>query len=482
MEEWLREFWPYLVGTAAAVLWAFSVAHAVLYRREVHAAIGWAGLVTLTPILGSILYFLLGINRVERKAIRLRRGLTRLNERALATAVGPDHIAIGFGEESPGLPEIALAVGQVTTRPLLAGNAVTPLENGEQAYPEMLAAIEGAERSVHLLTYIFDNDPLGRRFVDALAAARARGVEVRVLIDAAGVRYTRPHVHRLLRRRGVRTALFLPFRLLGLRYANLRTHRKVMVVDGALGFTGGMNVREHHLVSAGTREPTQDIHFRVEGPVVRHLQEVFAEDWEFTTGEALRGPGYFPPLDARGTAFARGIAAGPDQDLNKLPWTMLTALTAARESIRLLTPYFLPDPALIAALNAAALRGISVDIVLPERGNLAVVQWAMWAQLWQVLGRGCRIWLTPPPFDHGKLLVVDRAWSLFGSTNWDARSLRLHFEFNVETYDLTLGKRLAALVDARIAQGRQLSREELDARTYPRRLRDGLARLLTPYL
>ncbi|HZL44030.1 MAG TPA: phospholipase D-like domain-containing protein, partial [Verrucomicrobiae bacterium] len=243
-----------------------------------------------------------------------------------------------------------------------------------------------------------------------------------------------------------------------------------------------MNIRVGHWLSKNPSSPVQDLQFRIEGPVVAQLQEVFTDDWLFTTGESLRGETWFPPLESQGPVISRGIADGPDEDMDKLRWTILAALASARETIRILTPYFLPDPSIISALNVAALRGVEVDILLPARNNLRVVHWASEAQWWQVLENGCRLWLAPPPFDHSKLLVVDDCWTFVGSANWDPRSLRLNFEFNVESYDAQLAARLAALFDAKRSQARRIRLQDVDARSFPVRLRDGIARLLTPFL
>jgi cardiolipin synthase len=226
----------------------------------------------------------------------------------------------------------------------------------------------------------------------------------------------------------------------------------------------------------------QDLQFRVEGPVVAQLQEVFADDWLFATRESLRGEKWFPRLDSTGPVIARGIADGPDEDLDKLRWAILAALASARESIRIATPYFLPEPSLISALNVAAMRGVDVDILLPGKNNLPVVQWASRAHWWQVLEYGCRLWLAPPPFDHTKLFVVDDCWSLIGSANLDPRSLRLNFEFNVECYDADFAARLTALFEEKRRHARRMTLEEMDARSVPIRFRDGVARLLTPFL
>lgn len=230
------------------------------------------------------------------------------------------------------------------------------------------------------------------------------------------------------------------------------------------------------------RHPIQDLHFRVEGPVVAHLQEAFAADWAFCTGELLQGERWFPAIAPAGAAPARGIADGPDEDFEKLRLTLLGALACARSSVLIVTPYFLPDAGLITVLNVTALRGVAVDIVLPEQNNLRLVQWAATALLWQVLERGCRVWLSPPPFDHSKLMVVDGTWALVGSANWDPRSLWLNFEFNLECYDPELAGRLGGMARAKIRRARQVTLEEVNGRGLVVKLRDGVARLLAPYL
>jgi cardiolipin synthase len=346
----------------------------------------------------------------------------------------------------------------------------------------MCAAIDAAERSVTFCTFIFDRGEAGDRFVEALTRARARGVKVRVLVDAVGARYRWPTAYGRLRAAGVPTALFMP-RLTPawLPFVNLRNHRKVLVVDGRVGFTGGMNVRDEFLPAPG-REAFRDLHARVEGPAVAHLQSAFAEDWRFTTKEALEGQDFFPPLGGAGPVLARGVPDGPDEDFEAVRWLLLGALATARERIRIVTPYFLPDAGLVTAIDVAVMRGIEVDVVVPERGNLPIVQWAQNAQLWQVLERGCRVWTTPPPFDHTKLVVVDGVWTLLGSANWDPRSLRLNFELQLECWDADLARRVEALAEERIARGRRVTLADVDRRPLPVKLRDGVARLLSPYL
>ena len=457
--------------------------HAIVWKRDSRAAVLWMVVIWTMPLAGALLYFVLGINRIKRRAILLRGSLERYTARPAIAAVSHEQLAERLPAGERHLTAVAQATSRVVDRPLLPGNSITPLLNGDAAYPAMLDAIASARHSLTLSTYLFDHDAAGLAFTAALGQAVRRGVEVRVLLDATGSRYSWPPIPRALRREGVPHARFHPtFPMWQLLSMNLRNHRKIMVADGRVGFTGGLNIRAGHWLDRQPLHPVRDLHFRVEGPVVAHLQEVFADDWFFTTGEALRGDAWFPLLDGSGPVIARGVADGPDEDFEKLRWTILAALTAARKSVRIATPYFLPEPTLIAALNLAALRGVTVDILVPGAGNLRFVQWASTAQLWQVMRPQCRVFLTAPPFDHTKLMVVDGAWCLVGSANWDPRSLRLNFEFDVECYDPELAARLDALIEARLTRARRLTLEEVNGRSLPIRLRDGVARLLSPYL
>ncbi len=480
----LLEVGPHIAGGLTLLVAVLASGHAVLWKRDPRSAIAWVGLIWLVPVVGAGLYVLLGVNRIRRHASTLDLEHGRFAQ-ALLPANAPPGKASTLGlEDVPHLAPLVRLGDLVTRRPLMTGNKVQVLDGGAQAYPAMWEAIGSARQSVTLCTYIFDSGRVGDRFVRALSDAVRRGVQVRVLVDAVGVRYSRRAIHRVLRREGVRCALFLPsLAPAGLPFLNLRNHRKVMVVDGRVGFTGGMNLRDEFFGEPGVNDaPAQDLHFRLEGPVVHHLQEAFAEDWSFTTREDLTGEAFFPVLQPAGEVRARGVNDGPDDDLDAIRWAMLGALAVARRSVRVVTPYFLPDPGLVTALNVTALRGVEVDLILPERGNLKLVQWAMQAQLWQNLQRGCRVFLSPPPFDHSKLMVVDETWAFIGSANWDPRSLRLNFEFNVECYDKAFAAQCEAAALARRARSRPVTLEALNARPFPQKLRDGIARLFSPYL
>ena len=429
MTEFIQNYWPYLLAGVDIVLATAVTLHAVFHKPETGTVIAWVGLAWLSPFIGPIAYFCLGINRIQRKATSLEIR-DKIPAECLPTFNEED---FRFRDEllqrCPNLLGLAELGKNVTGKSISPGNTVTLLRNGDEAYPSMIDAIEKAEKSVALLSYIFDSDPAGEQFLEALKAAQKRGIEVRVLIDAVGSNYSKPNMADRLQQEGITAAKFLPTRTIRLfRYANMRNHRKILVVDGRIGFTGGTNIRIGHALLMKPEVPVACAHFKIEGPVVAHLREVFAIDWAFASGEALQGDLWFPIIE-RSEDFvgARGVADGPDEDFDQMTEVILGAISTANKSIRIVSPYFLPDPPLVKALSVAALKGITVDIVLPSNNNMPMVEWAGMMQLQELIAKGCRIHYSAPPFDHTKLMVIDSVWSLIGSTNWDPRSLRLNF-------------------------------------------------------
>jgi cardiolipin synthase A/B len=445
----------------------------LLKKSDVRGALGWIGAVWFAPIFGSLLYYLFGINRVTRRALKLGR-LNDVQTRPPAPA------------EAQAAPNILLLSGvseRISQGPLTPGNALTILEGGDQAYPQMLAAIRGAQHGVAMSSYIFRNDAAGKEFADALIEAVGRGVTVRVLLDSVGTGYLYPEIYYRMKRGGVQAARFLhtwlPWRM---PFINMRNHRKLLVVDGTLAFTGGINIgAENSALLSGARE-IKDVHFRVQGPAVGVVMDAFARDWSFTTNESLDEDCWWPKLEPEGKIFARGLRSGPDADIYKLEFLLGAALTLAQKRIRIVTPYFLPDPRLQFAIHQAGLRGVTVEIVLPERSNQHLTDWAIRGHLRFFRHIRARIITTPPPFDHTKLCTVDGEWSLIGSSNWDARSFRLNFEFDLEIIDREFTAKLDALIDARIARGKLLTPGMLAAEPVWMRLRNAAARLLMPYL
>jgi cardiolipin synthase len=462
-----------LLAVCRLVLALLVSLHVLRYKRDIGAAIGWIGLAWIAPFTGGLLYILFGVNRVRRLARRMRpsRGDTPPAEAATPA---------GDGAESR-LAALDHAGWRLTRRHRVTGNDVRILENGDAAYPAMLATLQAAKNSIALTTYILTDDQAGGPFVDALIAAHQRGVAVRVLLDGIGSGYFRAPAFGRLRRNGVPAAQFmhspLPWRM---PFLNLRTHKKILVVDGTSGFTGGMNINAANVLATHPKHPVRDIHFAITGPVVGQLLTAFVDDWQFATGETLHGAAWFPHLVPSSGMVARVVTSGPDKDLEHIEYMILQAVACARTTVEIMTPYFLPAERLVTALALAALRGVRVDVLVPQHSNHVVTDWAAGANSPPMLKAGVNIWQNPPPFDHSKLMVVDGLWCFIGSANWDTRSFRLNFEVNVEVCDAGLAGALSTIMAAR--RGSRVTQSTLDARGPAIKLRDAATRLLLPYL
>lgn len=469
--------WHWTLVAAVALISVFAAAHALLWKRDPRAAIGWILVCLFLPLAGAVLYFTFGINRIRTRArkydARRLRAVTPSDSRSL---VEPESSAVAH--EYGGLVQVS---DSISTWPLVRGNEIELLHNGEEAYPQMLEAIDAAGDWVYLSTYLFETNRTGRDFIERLAAAVERGVDVRVLVDGLGELYSRPRASRLLRRRGVRVARFLPPKLLPPTiHVNLRNHRKILVVDGRVAFTGGMNLGDRHVATEERPRPVTDMHFKVTGPIVDQIQAVFLNDWRFTT----RDPSTPPPRPSTvaGDAICRCLVDGPNEDIDRLVTALVGAVSAAQQSVWIVTPYFLPPRELIAALRGAALRGVEVTVILPAENNLRYVHWATMNLLWELLERGVRIHFQPAPFAHTKLFVVDNRYTQIGSANIDPRSLRLNFELTVEVFDDGVAGEIVAYCRELLARSREVTLAEVDGRPLHVRLRDSIAWLASPYL
>lgn len=462
------------------ILWGisiFSAGHALLTKRDPRAGLGWIVTCLALPGFGAFCYWLLGVNRIRTKARELQ------NQGQGMHWIEPDQTDPPEELCSSGNGCLLNLSNEVTRRPLTYNNKVEALYNGEQAYPAMLDAIRNAKETLFLSSYIFQSDQTGRLFVRELTAAATRGVDVRILVDAFGERYSFPRIRRRFKNSQVKVASFLPPSLSRRSlYLNMRNHRKLLIADSRYGFTGGMNIWDRHL-AAIKNNPRRvvDIHFRLEGPVCAQLREAFMEDWHFATNEARRFKEW-PEAPKSGTACCRGISAGPNEAHEKLNWILIGALNCAQKRVRIMTPYFIPSRAQLAAITAASLRGVQVEVLLPKKNNLLFVDWASRAFLWELLEHDTKAYYQPPPFVHSKMLLVDDEYALVGSANLDPRSLRLNFEFNVEIIDRKLVGELIEHFDHARLLSREVTQQELDQRSIPERLRNSFCKLFSPYL
>lgn len=470
-----------LLAISTVLLSLAAAGHALVHKSDSRSALVWTSLNLSLPLIGPFLYWCLGINRISRRA----RSWQESGRRISGTDIYPLEQRHGSEVRLPvaaaHLRDLRILCDRVVTTPLRDGNRIILLENGDQTYPAMLVAIRRAEESINLCSYIFDADGIGGDFVEQLKAAAGRGVAVRVIIDALGEKYSRSSPARAFKNSQVCLERYLPLRHGA--YINLRNHRKTMIIDGREAFTGGMNIRGRHILSV--TDPAQallDIHFSVQGPVVADLQRSFLEDWFFVTGERLDDPLFFPAITHQGSALVRCISDGPDKEFRKLEQIIMGALSCSGSSVCIMTPYFIPDRTMIAALVTAALRGVEVRIVLPGLNNLPFVQWASQAVLPELLAAGIRVFYQPPPFVHTKLLLVDDIWALIGSANLDTRSLRLNFEQNLSVFDAAFAARVRQHFDQAFLHTHEVTLDEIEGRTLATKLRDGFFHLFSPYL
>jgi cardiolipin synthase A/B len=461
-----------VLATALAVLGfaagAAASLHALHFKRRPQSAFAWIAVCLTLPLFGALLYYLFGINRVQTRARKL---LTRHPEPECPTEY--------VGAPPPQLQPLARLGSAISGWPLTAGNRIEHLLDAVAIFDAMIGAIERAREYVYFSTYIFDGGPLGQRFAAALSTAAERGADVRVLIDGVGEWYSWNRASKLFGGTRVRFARFLPPRLLPPAFSiNLRNHRKILLVDGLEAFTGGINVRDRYLDDGELR--IVDSHFRLSGPVLAQIETVFLRDWQFATRDAGIAARRVP--QPTGGALCRAVADGPAAGLDRLTTLLTGAIGSARRRVAIMTPYFVPPRELISPLLAAALAGVDVAVILPERNNLPYVHRAARHMLWELLERGVHIYYQPPPFVHSKLFYIDDHYALIGSSNFDSRSLRLNFEMNVEVYDRDTVTNLATHFEATRARSRRVTLAEVDGRPFLTRTIDGFAWLFSPYL
>ncbi|MBI3820032.1 MAG: cardiolipin synthase [Planctomycetes bacterium] len=449
----------------------------VLARRESAATMSWILLLIFVPGLGALVYWVFGERRLKR-FVRKRRGATRRFEVALpAGRLKRSEAAESKLDETD--RELITIITKLCDDPPLGGNRIEHFSDPDEASATMLQAIGNARTEIHFSVYLFRPDEAGTAFRDALAAAARRGVKVRLLIDDVGSLWTRESFFNVLREAGGELAVFLPVSpIRGLYHANLRNHRKILIIDGNLAFTGGLNVGNEY---GGLRRrrfgPWRDTHLAVRGPAVAAIQDVFLEDWFFVTNKEVDHAEAFPPLEPAGDAFLHVVPSGPDSDWEVIHHAIFTIITKARHHVYLTTPYFVPDRALLVALQTAALRGVDVRLLLPSRSDHAVVFAAGHFHYQELLRAGVRIFEYTKGMLHAKTVEVDGRFSTIGSANLDLRSFRLNFELNIVAYDARAAEELRLTFLRDLESSNEVGVERVDAWSLQKRLGIATAKL-----
>jgi cardiolipin synthase len=468
-----------LVLSTAGYVFAFIlIPRIILERRQPAATVAWVLSIALLPVVGVPLYFLVGGRRIRRH-IRAKIGAVGSTESSVENRVRPEDLP------SP----ISAACGRVLTTagapPPVAGNRVSVVEGGEAVYEAVLGMIEGARDHIHCQFFILDVDPVGRRFIHALASRARAGVRVRLLLDAVGSWRALRQIVRPLRKAGGEVAAFLPALPLHRKWsAHLRNHRKLLIADGRAAFTGGMNIGNRYMRPRAGPGLWRDSAVVIEGMSVRDLQAIFLDDWAFATEEAGPEGIMFPPLDTRENAPGDGIiqvvASGPDRAMRPIYQGVFTAFTLARRRIWIATPYFVPDDAISTCLENAALRGVDVRLLMPENSDLKTVELAGRSYFDDLMQAGVKIHLYLPTNLHSKVLIIDDDVGVVGSSNVDIRSFFLNFELGVFLY----GKKEIDALAAGFATDMSFS-AELDPSAFGRRpkivrLLEDTARIFSP--
>lgn len=466
-----------------------GILYVLLHPREPRSMLAWILTFLLLPILGVLLFFLLSEpkrNRARRRLIRKRRGLNPELRKTLGTfrrTHAPEIDEKGF---PPSLRKFVKLATRINDRqPPTGANSVEIYhDRGADSWQALLDAIAAATHHVHLEYFIFRADRSGEELALLLMEKARNGVCCRLLLDHLGSWDLPLSFVERLRSSGVKVAWFmpvLPWRGPRWRFHfNFRNHRKIGVVDGRIAFTGSQNIADEYFRGDTPSGPWIDTHLCLTGPAVYEFQETFVEDWYYATAEDIFSEHYFPSLQEQENSFGQivqVIPSGPDSDVGLMHHLLLAAISAAEYSVVIATPYFVPDRAMILTLEAAALRGVRVKLLLPEKSDHSPALWAGRSYYRSLIGSGVEIYEMGPAFLHSKVGVIDHLWGLVGSANMDQRSFRLNFEITTVLYEssslLQLEHCLVELIDSA-----QL------ATAFPcglgQRLKMGAARLVSP--
>ena len=456
---WLGLFWgAYLVWLAGWI---------VLQKREPVATLSWIMSLALLPLLGLLIYHLLGPQRIRRTRLRRLLARTRVEELKLGPKLAAE-------------PSLLMRLAQGSSGFLPStSQRVQLLVDGAATFDALVAAISQARHHIHVEYYIFDPDVTGTRVRDALVERARAGVKVRLLLDALGSSGASRQFLAPLREAGGEVAFFHGFRLRRLwrPRLNLRSHRKIVVIDGSIGFTGGINISDTEN-EALCRDAFHDLHLRMDGEVVRWLQLAFAEDWVYASGHAPKEAAQWPELSP-GPIRTQVLPAGPDSPWETIHRVMLAALHHGRQRVWLATAYFVPGEAARMALTSAALRGLDVRLLVPVQSDSRLVSAAARSYFEELMAAGVRVFEYPRML-HTKALLVDSDTCVLGSSNFDNRSFRLNFELCVLFEDSGVATALEAILAADLANAREVTGPR-QLRFWPR-LGEASARLLSPLL
>jgi len=371
----------------------------------------------------------------------------------------------------------------LTGAPIARDNRVDVLKNGVQIFPAMLAAIRGARKTINLEFYIYWDGEIGRQFAEALAERSRAGVAVKVILDAVGSAQMSRSLIDFMQRNGVDLEWYHPLRWYTLSRFNHRTHRKLLIVDGTIGFSGGVGIADEWLGDADSKNHWRDTVVRVEGPVVTQMQFAFLDNWVKSRGELLTGLDYFPPREPRGNHLVQVIKSSPSEGSSTVKLLYIVSMVSAQQRIWIANAYFVPDRDTIRALEGAVRRGVDVRVIVPgEIVDVPIVRQASRLYYDDLLRRGIRLFEYQPTMMHAKTMVVDGIWTTVGSSNFDDRSFRLNDEVNVNIYDEGIAAQMEAMFEKDLAHSEEIKLQPWLRRPRFSKLKERISGLLKPQL
>jgi cardiolipin synthase len=480
---WWHALEVQLTALAGAVCIALTIPWILMTKKESTSAVAWCLVVFFLPVIGTLFFVIFGYQHVHRPLKRKRRH-KRLFKIARAGAV-LDGESGRFTVPPPqngshGLARLAERFGAF---PLSRGNEIVFYDDGPAAIDAILEAIAAAKHHVHLEYFIVQPDSCGTRLLALLAEKARQGVEVRLLYDAMGSRHLHRGTLRELRAAGGRCSVFLPLNPLRRRIqVNMRDHRKIVVVDGTIAFTGGLNIGNEYLGLSPRLGYWRDTHLRLKGPAVSALQWVFSEDWDFSADENLLASAYFPELEGTGPFSIQVIPSGPDQELNSIREIYFAAILSARKRLWIASPYFVPDAGLRDALCLAGYQGVDVRLLCQHHPDKWIPLFAARYYWADVLAAGVKVYQYTRGMLHSKVILVDDDWSSVGTANLDNRSLHLNFEVNCLIYGPEASASLERAFVNDLALSIRLQKEVFEKRPLPGRVIENACRLLSPIL
>jgi cardiolipin synthase len=455
----------------------------LITKKDSAAAVAWCLVVILMPLIGVVLFWVFGYHHVHRPLRRRRK------HRQVFQQVHPPEkreATRGLAQDAESDPtyqklgSLALRLGGF---PISHGNQIRIFDEPEQTYKAMCEAIQEARHHIHLEYYLVQSDETGQAFLELLARKAREGVQVRFLYDYIGGIRLRRRLVKLLEKAQGKVAVFMPLNPWRRRLqVNLRNHRKILVVDGRLALTGGMNIGNEYLGKDPSIGHWRDTDIRLEGPVVSGLQRVFIEDWDFAYQEDLDGPEYFPELPLRGEGVVQILDSGPDQEIKCIREVYFAAILSARERLWIATPYFVPDSGILDAIRLAGYRGVDVRILTPWHPDHFMTYYAAGYYWPDLLAAGVKVYHYTRGMMHAKVMTVDGKWGAVGTANLDNRSLHLNFEVNCILYSAEQVVELEESFRKDLRESIQLDADVFAARPFSVRLMENACRLLAPIL